>query len=86
MNTDETVSLGLLWRLMAIDKSPHASVRERISKTLKNHWETFQKESARKATRGPSNARAYSSPGDACNLIAYEQEFKTIFTMWKNSS
>lgn len=59
--------------------------RETISKTLKNHWETFQKETARKAAKGPPNALAYSSPGDACNLIAYEQEFKTIFTMWKNS-
>lgn len=80
--------LGLSWAAMEINghrQEPSRITRDTISKTLKNHWETFQKENARKAARGWPNALAYSSPGNACNLIAYEQEFKTIFTMWKNS-
>lgn len=80
--------LSLSWAVMEINghrQGPSRITREKISKTLKNHWETFQKETARRAARGPPNVLAYSSPGDACNLIAYEQEFKTIFTMWKNS-
>lgn len=80
--------MRLSWAVTEINghrQGPSRITRERISKTLKNHWETFQKETAHKAARGPPNARAYSSPGDACNLIAYEQEFKTIFMMWKNS-
>lgn len=43
MNTDETVSLGLLWRLMAIDKSPHASLGRGIQRPLKITGKHFKR-------------------------------------------